>query len=867
MTAGALEWHAMELDDVFAQLQSSAEGLDDREAAARRATSGANELPAREDRAASRILVRQVRSSLTVLLLAAMVLALATGAPIDATAIGVVLVLNVAIGFATEYRAHRALRALRDLDAASATVRRAGRERRIHATELVPGDVIRIDAGSIVPADARVFAGAELAANEALLTGESALVPKHAGTVQAGAAVPDRHNMVYSGTVIARGAGHVVVTAIGAETELGRIGALMAHVPEMPAPLERRLERLGRQLAAGAVAATVLVALVLLARGQPVVAVLELAIAIGVAAIPEGLPAVATIALAVGSLRMARRNARVRRLSAIESVGAMTAVCVDKTGTLTTGRMTLTVVAQPLSAVPAEDAAANGATRRVVRAGVLATPADPSRLDSSAVTDPTDGAFVDAARRMDLLAELASETAREVAIIPFDSTRMYFARVRAESVRDVERTTAYVKGASSRVLPRCARMNVGEREAALTPALRRELEEQEATLARRGLRVLAVARGVVDAPTEAALTGLTFTGFCGIEDPIAPGARETIAALRDAGVRVVMFTGDQARTAGAVAARLGIPESDVHARVLPEDKLALVRALQQDGQIVGAVGDGVNDAPALRQADVGIALGVRGTDVAKQAAELVLQDDRLESIERAVRAGRTIFDNIRKSAAYLLGCNVSELLFLLVAAVSGLPTLLPLQLLWLNLVTDTFPALAIAVEPPGFGVMRRPPRRADTAIVDAPLLARSLLHATLMAFVAVVAGAVLRKGDVGVLRSGVFAVMALSQIAHLFAARRMSGRAVWATLGTNVWATVAVVVSLALTVVVVQVPALARVVGLAPLSASHWAFATALALGSAVVGQLVIRVPRVRDFPTRDGRVARLGTAGRHSTV
>jgi Ca2+-transporting ATPase len=306
----------------------------------------------------------------------------------------------------------------------------------------------------------------------------------------------------------------------------------------------------------------------------------------------------------------------------------------------------------------------------------------------------------------------------------------------------------------------------------------------------------------------------------------------------------MMFTGDQQRTAVAVAASLGIPPRDVHARVLPEDKLALVRALQQDGEIVGAIGDGVNDAPALRQADVGIALGARGTDVAKQAADLVLQDDRLESVERAVRAGRTIFDNIRKTVAYLLSCNVSELLFLLVAAATALPTLLPLQLLWLNLVTDTFPALAIAVEPPGFGVMRRPPRSATAPIIDGAVLWRSLMQAMLMALAAVIVAIVARAGGVGldVVRTEVFAVMALSQIMHLVAGRRLSGRAVLATLGTNAWATIAMAVSLAMTVVVAQLPALGRVVGLVPLSASRWAFAAGLALASAVVGQVFVRL-------------------------
>jgi P-type Ca2+ transporter type 2C len=844
-------WHAMELRDVLAQLGSSLEGLTDADARERRAAVGRNELPSHEDHVAARILARQVRSSLTVLLIVAMLLAFFTGTPLDAAAIGIVLVLNIGIGYATEYRAHRALRTLRDLDAATAVARRDGRESRIAAADLVPGDVVRLEAGIIVPADARVLSSAELSVNESLLTGESDLIAKDSRAWPPGTAMPDRHNMVYSGTLVARGAGMVVATATGQDTELGRIGALMASVPELPAPLERRLERLGRQLTIGAVAATLVVVLALLLRGQPLVGVIQLAIAIGVAAIPEGLPAVATIALAVGSLRMARRNARMRRLSAIESLGAMTAVCVDKTGTLTTGRMTLTAVARPLEARASVNLANDPWTRRIVRAATLATPADPERLDAASLSDPTDAAFVDAARQLDLLPALSAEHAREIAIIPFDSARMFLARIRIERVAGQDSLVAYMKGAASRVLARCTRVATSDSEVALTPDVRRELEQQEAAFARRGLRVLAVASGTVADAEEASLRELRLEGLCGIADPIAPGANEVVTALRGAGIRIVMITGDQERTAHAVAAALGIPAEDVHARVLPEDKLRIVRELQEKGNIVGVLGDGVNDAPALRQADVGIALGARGTDVAKQAAALVLQDDRLETIRSAVGQGRTIFDNIRKSTAYLLSCNVSELLFLLVAALSGLPTLLPLQLLWLNLVTDTFPALALAVEPPDAGVMRRAPRSPATAIVDAPVFARSMMHAALMAAAVLAAAALARRDDATSLRSLVFAVMSLSQVAHLFAARRLSARAGLAMLYDNLWATAAGITSVALTVAVLEVPSLARVLGLAPLSADRWMVATALALIATAVGQLVPRpgIDRIADPP------------------
>ena len=550
----------------------------------------------------------------------------------------------------------------------------------------------------------------------------------------------DRLNLVYKGTTVLTGLGRAVVTATGNETEVGRIGALVGGVVTEPTPLERRLDRLGRRLVWLALAVAALVAGLGAWQGMPLELAIETAIALAVAAVPEALPAVATIALAIGVHRMARRNAIVRRLPAVESLGSTTVICTDKTGTLTSGRMSVVRVwtdghEYPLAARSENREASRDPMAVVLEAALLASrpPAETPDSDQARRGDPEDAAIFERGEAHSAwIARRIVHAHPLIALLPFSSER----KLMASFHRRDRSTVAYAKGAPRAILQACSHTVSGDDPAPLDDAGRTALLQVNERLAAAGLRVLAVASGDVSEPTDTALTGLTFLGFVGLADPPAAGVKDTILRLRQAGLRTVMLTGDQRLTAEAIGRELGLVGADqtvldgrelerdpaalgavlakaaAFSRVSPEHKILVVQSLQKDGEIVAMIGDGINDAPALRQADIGVAMGVRGTDVAKQAAAIVLADDRFETIAAAVEEGRVIFENIRKFVFYLFSCNLAEILVLLGAGLAGLPLpLLPLQLLWLNLVTDTFPALALAVEPAEGGVMERPPRR------------------------------------------------------------------------------------------------------------------------------------------------------------
>jgi Ca2+-transporting ATPase len=878
-----LPWHALPAHEVLSAVEGNASGLSEAEAARRLAHYGPNLLSATPAEPAWRILVRQVRSVVVGLLVVATILAWWTSDVVDAGAILAVLLLNVGIGFATELRARRAVDALLRLDVPSAVVVREGGARAVDAGELVPGDVIELEPGQAVPADARLLVATALQTVEASLTGESTAVAKSAeAELPADTSLPDRVTMVYKGTTVADGVARGVVVATGMRTEVGRIGTLVSAIREEPTLLERRLDSLGRRLAAVAVAVGVLVALVALYRGDYLGAVLQTGIAVAIAAVPEGLPAVVTMTMAIATRRMARRHALVRRLPAVETLGSVTVVCTDKTGTLTAGQQTVTTIWLPKVEVEVTDDGTGGSgafvaggeplasadqrrLREALSIGALANRAEIRRANEhwEGRGDPSEVALLLAARKGGLLRPALLQDWPEVSELPFSSARMLMATFHRDRNGD---PVAFVKGAHDRVLALCACVVSDAGDVPLDAEWRRVIDEQASTMASRGLRVFALAMGGVAEAGEPALRDLRFVGLAGMTDPLAPGVVATIATLRGAGIRTVMLTGDHRATARAVAQSAGLVPDEhetldgrdvdrlsddeltgrasrigVVSRVSPEGKLRIITALQRRGDVVAMLGDGINDAAALKKADIGVAMGRRGTDAAKEVAGVVLEDDRFQTIAVAVEEGRVVFDNIRKFVFYLFSCNLGEIIALLGAGLTGLPLpMTPLQILWLNLVTDTFPALALAIERADPTVMRRPPREPGTSLLSRGMLRLTVLYALLIAALTIVAlvwGLREWPGEPARAVTLSFTTLALAQIFHLGNARSTQHVVSLRRALTNPYALGAVVLTIALQVLAVVAPPLGRVLGTAPLSARGWVIAVALGAIPALVGQ------------------------------
>lgn len=857
-------WHSRPVVEVLADLETTPAGLSHAEAALRRQRYGENRLVPPRPVSALKILRDQLTSVVMLLLAAAGVVSLLLGDRLEAAAVGAVLAINALIGFVTELRARRAMEGLLQYQAPRASVLREGRLQVVGAEALVPGDVVQLTAGQAVPADGRLIEVTDLRTVEAALTGESLPVSKASEPVPADAPLAERRNMAYQGTTIAAGRAVAVVTETGAQTELGRIGTLVGSLQEERTPLERRLDALGRRLVWLALAVAFLVAALGALRGAPLGLMVEMGIALAVAAVPEALPAVATIALAVGLRRMARRHALVRRLPAVEALGSTTVICTDKTRTLTSGEME---VVRVWAAGDYVDLAADAeyprraGLRRVLETAALASQPQPQRADGqgSSAGDPVDLALLRAAQRAGIDRDGLVRERPALGLVPFSSHR----KLMSSFHRQDGTVVAHVKGAPGRVLELCGRLLARDGEQPLDERARAELLAVNQTLARGGLRVLALAAGQIAQPEESALRGLTFLGFLGLMDPPAKGVKETIALLRAAGLRTVMLTGDQRLTAEAVGRELGVLDrgeqvvdgreldglseaelgekiaaAGAFSRVTPGHKLSLVRALQARGENVAMLGDGVNDAAALRKADVGVAMGLRGTDVAKEAAAIVLQDDRFETIAAAVEEGRVIYDNIRKFVFYLFSCNVAEVLVLLGAGLTGLPLpLLPLQILWLNMVTDTFPALALALEPADRDVMKRPPRDPQEAILSRGFLSTVLFYgglitaSTMGAFLWALARAPDRAVTVA------FMTLALAQIFHLGNARSMDAVLDPARVLSNRYALGALLLTVSLQLAALYVDPLPRVLRLSPLTAREWAVVLVCAAAPAVVGQ------------------------------
>jgi len=777
------EWHTVTVQDLTRTLQTSPEaGLTRQDAENRLRRVGPNELKVTKRFSALKLFLEQFKSLVTVLLVAAVAIAVYLGELLDATAIGVVILLSAAFGFVTEYRAEKSIEALKRLAAPVSTVIRDGTTQQIPASELVPGDLVVFEAGSRVPADCRIIESAHLTIDESSLTGESIQIDK--GPQEAlplTASLHDRTNMAYNGTVVVRGSGKAIVVATGMNTEIGKIVELVETTRKESTPLERKLEQLARYLTLACVLVVPLVVAAGVFRGTPLGVTLELGISLAVAAVPEGLPVVATVSLAIAMRRMAKRSAILKELHAVESLGSVTTICTDKTGTLTKNELTVREinVGDRLIHVTGEgykpegqflhdgrviDPKSDTILHSLLTAAALCNEASlqvsSETGDWHVLGDSTDGALLGAALKAGIQKDETEAVYPRLAVLPFDPERKYMA-VLHEGPKGV---VVFVKGAPGLVVRLCSKKETDKGpepwdSAQVDRSIRTNLE-----MASKSLRVLAIAYKEVDQPkaelSESDVKDLVYLGLVAMIDPPRPEAKASIAACDAAGIRTVMITGDQLQTALAIGRELGIaqtesqaidctkarpdcrdsliPDSEqaevsVYARVLPGQKLGIVENLQHRGEIVAMTGDGVNDAPALKKADVGVAMGKKGTDVAKEASDMILTDDNFATIVAAVEEGRVIFDNIRKFIRYLFSCNLSEILVVFLASLGGLPPpLLPLQILWLNLLTDVFPAMALVMEKAEPEVMRRPPRDPKEPLFHAKLRALVLTEGTIL---------------------------------------------------------------------------------------------------------------------------------------
>lgn len=758
----ATHWHTLSIDEVLSNLRSTPEGLTSAEAQRRLDEFGLNEIVAARRVSPLELLLAQFKNVLIIILLVATAISAFLGHGVEAIAISVIVLFAVLLGFVQEYRAERAIEALKQIAAPSATVIRDGEEVSVLARNLVPGDVILLKVGDRIPADARLLEAINLQAEEAVLTGESVPVEKVTAPLPNGSlAISDRRNMVYSGTSVSFGRGRAVVVATGMETEFGKIAKMLQTVETRRTPLQENLDKVGAVLARAAFVVVAIIVGLGLFRGQPFIEMLVFGIALAVAVVPEALPAVVTISLAIGVQRMVKRNALMRRLPAVETLGSTSVICSDKTGTLTKDEMTVRKIytAGQLWEVsgagyePIGSFSRNGVTeepdgllRETLQAGVLASDAYLVRRQADRgwkiKGDPTEGALIVAAAKAGLDKLVLESQFPRVNEIPFTSETKRMTTL--HSIRNS--IVAYSKGAPEVILGTCKFCATENGVVPLESADKDRILDIAREMAQEALRVLAIA-AKPNATLDTAEQEMTFLGLVGMIDPPRPEAKSAIQVCEQAGIKVVMITGDHPVTAQAIANELQlfkdgrviigseleamsdeefekiVENIQVYARVSPAHKMRIVTALQKKGHIVAMTGDGVNDAPALKKADIGIAMGITGTDVTREASAMTLLDDNFSSIVAAVEEGRGIFGNIKKYLMYLLSSNIGEIVLMAGASLLGMPLpLTAVQILYVNLATDGLPALALSVDPPEPDIMRRPPRDPRTGIFTRPVV-------------------------------------------------------------------------------------------------------------------------------------------------
>ena len=890
-------WHTQTVEAVLRELNvDTTRGLTDDEAARRREQIGPNELIERGGKHPLRILWQQFTSTMVLILVVAAVVSGLLGKTTETVAIAAIVVLFGILGFVQEYRAEQAMAALKKLAVPIVRVVRGGERRELSARELVPGDVVLLEAGSAVPADVRLVESVNLRIQEAVLTGESEAVEKNTDALAAESLpLGDRVNLGYMGTAVTYGRGTAVVVGTGMATELGKIAALIQNVDESSTPLQRRLDGVGKLLAlVGVVVAGLVMLIGVLLRENPRDMFLT-AVSVAVAVVPEGLPAVVTVTLALGAQRMLRRNSLIRKLPAVETLGAVTVICSDKTGTLTENRMTVTVIdvaghyleltgtAHPAPALddrepPIRLAEQPPAIGLALAGGALCNDAslqpDPQTGRYGVIGDPTEGALLVAALQAGVRRSALMAVAPRVAELPFDSERKRMTTVhrvepdnlpepllglKACGLRPDEHYVAFTKGAVDGMIDISRAIWVGGEPQPLDDTWRERLRAANEQMADKGMRVLGIGVQWIDAPTDELERDLTIVGLVGMIDPPRPEVKAAVATARAAGIRPIMITGDHPLTARFIAYDLGITDNgrvktglmldamsdeeleqvmdevSIYARVTPANKLEIVEMLQKKGHIVAMTGDGVNDSPALKRADIGVAMGITGTDVSKEASDMVLLDDNFATIVAAVEEGRVIYDNIRRFVKFSIAGNVGKVLVMLLTPLllgaEAAVALLPLQLLWLNLLTDGLLGLGLGVEPAERNTMRRPPRDPAAGIFSEGLGGHVLWVGAIIGVVALVAGWLYHdpaNPDDATWQTMIFTTLAFLQVGQALASR--SSRESFFTLGlrTNLTLFGLAVLVIVLQLGVLYAPFLEQFFGIVPLAPRDLLIAAAL---------------------------------------
>ncbi|WP_244971224.1 calcium-translocating P-type ATPase, PMCA-type [Vallitalea guaymasensis] len=876
------KYYSMDVDNVAADLDVNISGgLDSKEVSKRQTKYGPNSLKEKQGKTLFKMIIEQFSSFIILILIAASILSISIGEVVDGIVIIGIVILNAALGIIQERKASNALKALKEMAAPRAKVIRDGKISSIDSKELVPGDIVELEAGDYIPADIRLTESINLKIDESALTGESVAVEKDAKILlDEQSQIADRLNCAYMSTIVTYGRGKGIVVGTGMETEIGKIASMLNEAVSEETPLQKKLDAFGKLLGIVCIIVCAIIFVLGLLRNQPFIEVLMTSVSLAVAAIPEGLPAVVTVVLAMGMQRMIKRHAIMKRLGAVETLGSTTVICTDKTGTLTQNKMTVVKVfdgtnhweVSGTGYKTAGDITSGGKDNKLLdkmfMAGILC---NDSRLkDEEIIGDPTEGALIVLGAKAGYDRDELNNRYPRLKEYPFDSDRKLMS-----TLHNVEGTfTMFTKGAPDVILSRCKGIIIDGKPQPLTKEHKDEISEVNENFAKNALRVLGFAYKEVneDVQLENEENDLIFVGLTGMIDPPRQEAKDAVKLCKDAGIRVVMITGDHIVTGSAIAKQIGIIDSEeqamegaqindysevelkekvkttsVFARVSPEHKVRIVEAVRSNGEVAAMTGDGVNDAPALKKADIGIAMGITGTDVSKEAADMILTDDNFASIVDAVEEGRIIYSNIRKFVGFLLSCNIGEILIIFIAMLSGWQVpLVPIQLLWINLITDSFPAFALGLEKGEKGIMNVKPRNPKEPIVDRQMgiaLAFQSIGLTIAVLVSYQLGFIL-AGDVDsdtkltIARTLCFVTLIIGEMLRAYSARSETLSIFKMNFLGNKYLNYSVLIAILLLIGVVYIPVLQPVFRTFPLDITQMGVAVGLAIIPVITGEL-----------------------------